>query len=132
MIKPDGVRRKLVGKVIQRYEESGVNIIASKMMHVPRKLAEKHYAEHRGKEFYENLIQFITSGPVISMVLEGEDVISLIRKLNGATNPAEAASGTIRGDFKEYPVKSITENIVHASDSKQTAKREIELYFKKI
>jgi len=131
MIKPDGVRRKLVGKIINRFEEAGINLIILQMLDVTRKLAEKHYAEHEGKPFYNNLLDFITSGPSVAMILEGDDIVSEVRKIVGATNPAEADSGTIRGDFREEPLKSITENMIHASDSDQSAKREIGLFFGK-
>ncbi len=131
MIKPDGVRRKLVGKIINRFEEAGINLITLQMLDVTRKLAEKHYAEHEGKPFYNNLLDFITSGPSVAMILEGDDIVSEVRKIVGATNPAEADSGTIRGDFREEPLKSITENMIHASDSDQSAKREIGLFFGK-
>ena len=131
MIKPDGVRRNLVGKIINRFEEAGINLITLQMLDVSRKLAEKHYAEHEGKPFYNNLLDFITSGPSVAMILEGDDIVSEVRKMVGATNPAEADSGTIRGDFREEPLKSITENMIHASDSDQSAKREIGLFFGK-
>lgn len=130
MIKPDAVRRNLIGKIINRFEEdSGLNIINIKMMTLTKKLAEKNYAEHEGKEFYDRLIKFITSGPVVPLVIEGENAISRVREIVGATNPSEAEQGTIRGDFKEIPVKSITENMVHASDSESSAKRELEIFF---
>ncbi|MBD3197629.1 MAG: nucleoside-diphosphate kinase [Candidatus Lokiarchaeota archaeon] len=129
IIKPDAVRRKLIGMILNRFETEGLLIKKLKMIQIPRELAEKHYAEHEGKDFYPNLIKFITSGNVVVMILEGENAISFIRELVGATNPAEAEKGTIRGDFKEQPVKSVTENMVHASDSKSSARREIELFF---
>ena len=130
MVKPDGVRRKLVGKIIDRFEDANFNILTMEMIKLSKKMAEKHYAEHKGKDFYENLISFVTSGPVITMVLEGESIISRVRKMLGATDPAKAASGTIRGDLRENPVKSVTENMVHASDSMESAQREINLFFK--
>ena len=131
MIKPDGVRRKLAGKIIDRFENANIEIITMKMLDVSEKLAKKHYVEHEGKDFFENLLNFITSGPSIAMVLEGIDIVSEVRRLVGATNPAEAEPGTIRGDLREEPVKSVTENMVHASDSDEAAKREITLFFGK-
>lgn len=132
MIKPDAVRRNLIGKIVSRFEEAKIPILTMKMMTLSNKLAEKHYAEHKGKEFYDNLIKFVTSGPVISMVLEGDNIINKVREMVGATDPAKAASGTIRGDLKENPVKSVTENMIHASDSIESAQRELELFFKKL
>ena len=124
-IKPDAVQRGLIGEVIQRFEKKGFKIIAMKMIHVDKELAEKHYAEHVGKPFYENLIQFITSGPIVAMVLQGVNVVTLVRKMMGATNPQDAEAGTIRADYAQ-----ITErNIVHGSDSLDSARREIALYF---
>ncbi len=130
MVKPDGVRRKLVGKIIDRFEDANFNILTMEMIKLSKKMAEKHYAEHKGKDFYENLISFVTSGPIITMVLEGESIISRVRKMLGVTDPAKAASGTIRGDLRENSVKSVTENMVHASDSTESAHREIKLFFK--
>jgi len=127
MIKPDGVKRKLIGDILIRLEKKGLNIIAMKMFQITRELAEIHYEEHRGKEFYEELIEFIISGPVIAIVLEGEDVIKIIRNLAGKTNPKEAQCGTIRGDY----AFGITKNVVHTSDSIVNAKREIINFFKK-
>ena len=129
ILKPDAVRRKLSGKIINRFEQNNLKILALEMLQIPKKLAEKHYAEHKGKDFYDNLITFITSGSSIALILEGENAIADIRELVGATNPKEAKEGTIRGDFKENPVKSVTENMVHASDSPDSAKREITLFF---
>jgi nucleoside-diphosphate kinase len=131
IIKPDAVRRKLIGKIISRFEEHNLTINAMKMLKISKDLAEKHYAEHKGKEFYPNLIEFITSGKAVVLILEGEDAIPYIREIVGATNPAEAEAGTIRGDFKERPVKSVTENMVHASDSLESAEREIRIFFGK-
>jgi len=129
MIKPDAVRRKLIGKIITRFEESGLTIIAMDFKKLSKELAQKHYEEHEGKDFYSNLISFVTSGYSVPMIIEGDDVVALVRKLIGATDPAKAEPGTIRGDFKENPVKSVTENMVHASDSDESAKREITLFF---
>jgi nucleoside-diphosphate kinase len=125
-IKPDAVQRGLIGEVIQRFEKKGFKIIAMRMIHVDRELAEKHYGEHVGKPFYENLIQFITSGPVVAMVLQGVNVVALVRNMMGNTNPQNAAPGTIRADYAQ-----ITErNIVHGSDSIESAAREIALFFR--
>ena len=130
MIKPDAVKRLLIGKILNRFEEDpGISIKTMKMMTLPRSLAEKNYAEHEGKEFYDNLINFVTSGPVVPMLLEGEGIIKKVRDMIGATDPAKADPGTIRGDFKENPVKSVTENMIHASDSVEAAIREISLFF---
>ncbi len=125
MIKPDAVGRRLIGEVIGRYEAKGLKLVGLKMQIVPKALAERHYAEHRGKPFYPGLLDFITSGPTVQMVWEGEDAIAVVRKLNGATNSREADIGTIRGDFG----LTVQKNIVHASDAAQTAEREIALYF---
>ncbi|TXT62183.1 MAG: Nucleoside diphosphate kinase [Promethearchaeota archaeon] len=131
ILKPDAVRRKLVGKIMNRFEENDLEIKALQMVHISKKLAENHYAEHKGKDFYDTLIRFITSGPSIALILEGENAIGCIRALVGATNPNEAKPGSIRGDYKEQPIKSVTENMVHASDSPESAKREITLFFGK-
>ena len=129
-VKPDAVRRKLIGKIIERFEGAGLKIIALKMLTLSKEMAGKHYAEHEGKEFYENLLKFVTSGPIVAMILEGDkNVISMVRDMVGATDPKEEEPGTIRGDFKEQPVKSVTENMIHASDSEKSAKREITLFF---
>ena len=125
-IKPDAVQRGLIGEVIQRFEKKGFKIIAMKMIHVDKELAEKHYAEHVGKPFYENLIQFITSGPIVAMVLQGVNVIQLVRNMMGSTNPQNAAAGTIRADYAQISER----NIVHGSDGPESAKREIALFFK--
>ncbi len=125
MIKPDGVQRRLVGEVIRRFENEEIKIIAAKFMSVPEELAEKHYAVHKGKPFYEGLMEHITSGPVLAMVLEGNNVIGRVRTMVGDTNPNKAMPGTIRGDYAQETRK----NIVHASDSKETAEHEIALWF---
>jgi nucleoside-diphosphate kinase len=125
MIKPDGVERGLVGPVVNRIEAKGYRIVGMKLMRIPRALAERHYGEHQGKSFFEPLVGFITSGPVVAMVLEGEDAIAGWRGMMGATNPKDAATGTIRGDFATV----IDENVVHGSDAPATAEREIELFF---
>lgn len=125
MIKPDGVRRRLIGEVIRRYEAKGLKLVGLKMEIVPREVAAQQYAEHKGKSFYESLIDFITSGPAIHMVWEGENAVAAVRKMNGATNSQDADLGTIRGDLG----LTVQNNIVHASDSAETARREIPLYF---
>ncbi|MEM0342854.1 MAG: nucleoside-diphosphate kinase [Thermoplasmata archaeon] len=125
MIKPDGVQRGLVGRIIQRFEERGLKICAMKMMRIPRELSERHYAEHKGKAFYEPLLSYITSGPVVCMVLEGENAVAAVRTMMGKTNPQDAAPGTIRADFAQATGR----NIVHGSDSPESAKREIQLFF---
>lgn len=125
MIKPDGVRRKLVGRIIDRIEQRNFDIVAMKMLTPSRKLAEAHYAVHKGKDFYEPLLDFITSGPVVAMVVEGENSITLMRNIMGATKPENALSGTIRGDY----TISTRENLIHGSDSFESAACEISLWF---
>jgi len=125
MIKPDGVQRRLVGELIARIEAKGYDIVAMKHMTIPREMAETHYGEHAGKPFYAGLVSFITSGPVVAMVLEGENAIAGWRTLMGPTNPADAAPGTVRGDF----ATTIDENVAHGSDAPATAEREIGLFF---
>ncbi|WP_456474295.1 nucleoside-diphosphate kinase [Candidatus Pyrohabitans sp.] len=125
MVKPDGVVRGLVGEIISRIERRGLKIVAVKMLRIERKLAEQHYGEHRDKPFFEGLIGYITSGPVVAMVVEGRDAIKVLRSMIGATNPQEAAPGTIRGDF----ALDVGRNVVHASDSPASAEREIPLFF---
>ena len=125
MIKPDGVQRRLIGKVIERLEQSGLKIVAMKFLHVSKELAEKHYEVHKGKPFYDGLIKYITSGPVVAMVIEGMNAIERVRNLVGATDPQKAMPGTIRGDFAQH----IGRNIIHASDAKETAEKEIKLWF---
>lgn len=127
MVKPDGVRRALVGEVVKRLESKGFRIVGMKLIHVSRELAERHYGEHRGKPFYEGLVDFITSGPSVAMVVEGENAILEWRKLMGATDPADAAPGTVRGDHATV----IDENVVHGSDAPATAEREIGIFFEK-
>ncbi len=128
MIKPDGVRKGLVGEVIARFERIGLSILALKLVHLKREEAEELYSMHKGKSFFEPLVNYVTSGPVVMMVLEGTGAINVVRKVMGATDPQEAQPGTIRGDF----ALSIEENIVHGSDSKETALREISLFFPEI
>ena len=127
IIKPDGVERGMVGEIISRFERRGFRIGALKMVKVDRKLAEQHYAVHRGKFFYDDLVKYISSSPVIVAVLEGPDVIKATRLMVGATKPAEAAPGTIRGDL----AVSTLRNLIHASDAIETAKQEIALWFTK-
>lgn len=127
MIKPDAVQRGLVGEIISRFEKKGIKIVAMKMLKVDRELAEKHYAVHKGKPFFEPTVKYITSSPVIAMVLEGYNVIEMVRSMVGKTNPQEAAAGTIRGDYGQH----IGRNIIHASDGKETAEYEINLWFKR-
>ena len=125
MVKPDGVQRGIVGKIVQRFEERCLKICAVKMMKIPRELAERHYEEHKGKGFYEPLLGYITSGPVVCMVLEGENAVASARAMMGKTNPQDAAPGTIRGDFAQVTGR----NVIHGSDSSESAKREIKLFF---
>ncbi|WP_290598070.1 MULTISPECIES: nucleoside-diphosphate kinase [unclassified Archaeoglobus] len=125
MVKPDGVQRGLVGEVVSRLERKGLKIVAMKMLWIKRELAENHYAEHKDKPFFSSLVEYITSGPVVAMVVEGRNAVKVVRSLVGATNPVEAAVGTIRGDFG----LDVGRNIVHASDSLQSAEREISLFF---
>ncbi len=124
-IKPDGVQRGLVGEIIRKFEKKGFKIIGLKILQLDRQTAEKHYAEHVGKPFFEGLVSFITSGPVVAMVLEGVDAIVAARKLMGATNPANADPGTIRADYAH----TMQRNIVHGSDSPASAEREIAIFF---
>ncbi len=126
MVKPDGVQRGLIGEVIRRLENRGLRLVAAKFMQVPRALAERHYAVHQGKPFYESLIAYITSGPVMAMVWEGPHAIAAVRQTMGATRPTEAAPGTIRHDFG----LEIGRNLTHASDSPETAAFEIDLWFR--
>lgn len=124
-IKPDGVKRGLIGRILSKIEDKGYKIVALKMLQVSDELAAKHYEEHVGKPFYQGLIKFITSGPIIAMVLQGENAISGVRKFMGKTNPDDAEVGSIRGDFAQV----MRFNTIHGSDSKESAEREISLYF---
>lgn len=126
MLKPDAVQRGLVGEIISRLERKGLKIVALKLLRLDRALAERQYEVHRGKHFFEELVGFVTSSPVVAMVVEGEEAIKVVRKLMGATNPFEAEPGTIRGDFG----LDLTKNLIHGSDSAETAKREIALFFR--
>jgi nucleoside-diphosphate kinase len=125
MIKPDGVRRGLVGECIRRYERRGLRIAGLKMLTPARALAEEHYGVHRGKPFFEGVVAFVCSGPVVAMIVEGESAIAAVRQVNGATRPLDAAPGSIRGDY----ALEVGENIVHASDSAETAAFELALWF---
>jgi nucleoside-diphosphate kinase len=125
MIKPDAVQRGLIGTIITRFEQKGIKIVAMKMVSVDRALAEQHYGVHKGKSFFEPTVEYITSSPVCAMVLEGNNVISMVRSMTGKTNPQEASPGTIRGDFGQF----IGRNIIHASDGTDTAEFEITLWF---
>lgn len=125
MLKPDAVKRRLTGEILTRFEKRGLKVIAAKTLMISDDLAKTHYGEHSEKPFFNDLITYITSGPVFAMVLEGDDVISLVRKMVGATNPKEAEVGTIRGDYGIDTGR----NIVHASDSEESAQREINLFF---
>ena len=126
LIKPDGVQRGLIGEIISRFERRGLKIVAMKLVKPDRELAEKHYAIHRGKPFFEPTVKYIMSSPVVAMVIEGKNVIETVRKMMGKTNPQDADPGTIRGDFAQ----DISRNIVHGSDSKENAEYEINLWFK--
>ncbi|MCQ4366079.1 MAG: nucleoside-diphosphate kinase [Sulfolobales archaeon] len=126
MIKPDGVRRGLIGDIISRFERRGMKIVAMKMVKIDRALAERLYEEHKGKSFFEELISYVTSGPVVAMVIEADEAVSVVRKMIGATDPKEALPGTIRGDY----ALSKAENVIHASDSPEKASREISIFFK--
>ena len=125
LVKPDGVSRGLVGEVISRIERKGLTLAALDLRKVERSVAEQHYAEHASKPFFESLLEFITSGPVVAIVVEGDSAIAAFRQLAGATNPVQSANGSIRGDF----AIEVQYNIVHGSDSPESAKREIDLWF---
>ena len=126
MVKPDGVERHLVGEIIRRFETRGLKLLALKMLVPSRETAEAHYAVHRERPFFADLVNFVTSGPVVAMVWEGSDAIKLCRNMIGATKPVEALSGTIRGDF----TTELQTNLVHGSDAPETAAEEIALWFK--
>jgi nucleoside-diphosphate kinase len=125
LIKPDAVQRKLAGEILWRFELRGLEIRAAKLLTVDRALAEEHYAEHREKPFFGELVEFITSAPTLALVLEGESAIPVVRTTMGATNPKDAAPGTIRGDL----ALAMPDNLVHGSDSTESARREIALWF---
>lgn len=126
LVKPDGVQRLLVGRIIGRFEERGLKIVGLKLVHVDRVLAERHYAVHREKPFFTGLVAFITSSPLVAMVLEGPNAIAMVRAMVGATRPHEAAPGSIRGDL----AIETAQNLVHASDGPETAAAELALWFR--
>lgn len=125
IVKPEGVQRGLIGQVIARFEQKGLKVVGLKLMQIPREMAERHYAEHAGKPFYEGLVNHITSSPVVVGVLEGPEAISVARTMMGVTNPKAAAPGTIRGDYG----LDIGLNIIHGSDGQESAQREIGIFF---
>ncbi len=125
LIKPDGVQRQLVGRILERYEARGLKLAGLKLVHVDRAVAETHYAAHRAKPFFAGLVDFITSGPLVAAAFDGPNAIAVIRAINGATRPHEAAPGTIRGDF----ALETAQNIVHASDSPEAAATELAIWF---
>ena len=127
MVKPDGVQRGLISEILERFENRGLKIVGAKFMRLDRDLAERHYAEHEGKPFYDSLVEFITSGPVFALVLDGQDATRQVRRMMGATDPAEAAPGTIRGDYG----LDLGRNVIHGSDHEDEGanEREIELFF---
>lgn len=126
LVKPDGVQRLLVGRILARFEERGLKLVGLKLVHAERALAERHYAVHRGKPFYEGLLDFITSGPLVALALDGPNAIAAVRLMVGATRPHEATAGTIRGDL----AVETAQNLVHASDGPETAAAELALWFK--
>lgn len=125
MVKPDGVERRLVGEIIRRFENKGFALAGLQMLTPSRAMAEAHYGVHRGKPFFESVVGFISSGPVVAMIWEGEDAVALARKVIGATKPADAAPGTIRGDY----ANTIEQNLIHGSDSVENAEAEIGIWF---
>ncbi|MGQ9675152.1 MAG: nucleoside-diphosphate kinase [Chloroflexota bacterium] len=125
IVKPDGVQRGLVGEIIGRFERRGLRIVALKMLHLTKDMAERHYDVHKGKHFYDQLVEYISSGPVVAAVIEGPDVINTVRKMVGKTRPNEAEPGTIRGDLAVTGLR----NLIHASDAPDTARKEISLFF---
>ncbi|MDD2714734.1 MAG: nucleoside-diphosphate kinase [Candidatus Wallbacteria bacterium] len=127
LLKPDAIKRRLMGDILSRFEQKGLKIEAMRFMKLEREQAEEHYFMHKDKDFFINLIQFITSGPLLAMVIESDNAIALCRKVVGATNPMEAEAGSIRGDF----AFNTTENLVHASDCREAAEREIKIFFRK-
>ena len=125
LIKPDGVKRQICGEILTRYERKGLIIKAMKLLQTPKELAQEHYAEHKDKPFFGELVDFITSGPVLAFVLDGKNAVTSVRTINGATNPVDATPGSIRGDY----ALTMDSNVVHASDSVDSAAREIHLWF---
>jgi len=129
LVKPDGVRRNLIGEIISRVEAKGYSISALRMLNADRSMLETHYAEHLGKPFFEPLVEFMLSGPIVAMIVEGNRVIEGFRSLAGATDPTVAAPGTIRGDLARDQGTKVVQNLVHGSDSPESAMREIEIFF---
>ncbi len=125
LVKPDAFGRGLTGEIIARFERKGLRIAELRRLQMDQELAERHYAEHQGKPFFQELVEFITSGPLVAMVLEGDEAVTAARQVIGATNPLEAAPGSIRGDF----AIAVGQNLVHGSDSPESAEREVELFF---
>jgi nucleoside-diphosphate kinase len=125
LVKPDGVRRALCGEVLARFERRGYELRGARLLKIPKGMAREHYAEHKGKPFFGELVDFITSGPVLAVAVRGENAIAAVRTMMGATNPADSAPGTIRGDFATL----LSENVVHGSDSTGSARRELKLFF---
>lgn len=125
LVKPDGMRRRLAGEILARFERRGLRVRGARLLKINRALAARHYAEHRGKPFYGDLVSFVTSGPTLALALEGESAIRVVRAMMGATNPLDSAPGTIRGDY----ALELSENVVHGSDSRESAKRELALFF---
>jgi nucleoside-diphosphate kinase len=125
LVKPDAFARNLTGEIVARFERKGLRLVAMNLMTMTRDLAERHYAEHAGKGFYEELVTFITSGPLVAMVLEGEQAVVAARQVIGSTNPLEATTGSIRGDY----AIEVGQNMVHGSDSPESAAREVGLFF---
>jgi nucleoside-diphosphate kinase len=125
LIKPDAIQRGLAGEIISRLESKGLKIVAMKMLHMDKKLAQRHYAIHKGKAFFDDLVNFITSSPLIAIVFQGKNAVEIIRQMMGETDPAKASSGTIRGDFGI----DIVHNLIHGSDSLENASKEIDLFF---
>lgn len=125
MVKPDGVQRNLIGDIVARFEKKGFQLVGAKLMNITAELAGEHYGEHKERPFFGELVEFITSGPVFAMVWQGENVIATARQMMGATNPKDAVQGTIRGDFG----LTVGKNVIHGSDSPESAEREISLFF---
>jgi nucleoside-diphosphate kinase len=128
LVKPDAFARNLTGEIIARFERKGLRIVALKMMTMTRELAERHYAEHEGKSFFDELVTFITSGPLVAMVLEGEQAVEAARQVIGATNPLQATTGSIRGDY----AIAVGQNMVHGSDGPESSAREVALFFPRL
>ncbi|CAM3974539.1 nucleoside-diphosphate kinase [Lederbergia lenta] len=126
MVKPDGVQRALIGEIVSRFEKKGFQLVGAKLMSISKELAETHYGEHKERPFFGDLVDFITSGPVFAMVWQGENVVALARQMMGATNPKDGTPGTIRGDYS----LAVNRNVIHGSDSNESAEREIGLFFK--